>query len=386
MLGDHQLCSETVATLASYEGGAQLDNILVVQLLSSVAGAWRLGWMPADVHRILSRTVGPRHARLSLAVMAAEASGWSDSFVGSLDPRWRAQLDSLHVPLRPGSDPVASWATAQGDSRPEGIRCAVECVAWLRQLAPLPRVCPAPGESVAARSAGPPCNTRILERVRALLAKAESTTFSEEAESLTAKAAELMARYAIDRAVLEHGDGSAPCAIRLPVDDPYANAKSLLLDKVGAANRCRAVWSQALGFATLFGFPAELEMVELLYTSLLVQATTALTVAGPQVDARGRSRTRSFRQSFLVAYAIRIGARLQVAAECGTTAAKADHGSSLLPVLAARDEAVDGACDAAFPGLVHRTLSVTNHSGWIAGHAAAELADMGVRREMEAPV
>ncbi|MDP9441581.1 MAG: DUF2786 domain-containing protein, partial [Actinomycetota bacterium] len=46
---------------------------------------------------------------------------------------------------------------------------------------------------------------RILSRVRALLAKAESTEFAPEAEAFTEKAQELMARYAIDDPVLSRG-------------------------------------------------------------------------------------------------------------------------------------------------------------------------------------
>jgi hypothetical protein len=45
--------------------------------------------------------------------------------------------------------------------------------------------------------------TDILDRVRKLLAKAEDEGCTpEEAEALTAKAADLMARYGIDRALL----------------------------------------------------------------------------------------------------------------------------------------------------------------------------------------
>ena len=60
----------------------------------------------------------------------------------------------------------------------------------------------------------------------------------------------------------------------------------------------------------MIGFSADLDAVELLFTSLLVQASAALQRAGGKRDAAGRSRTRSFRQSFLVAYAVRIGERL----------------------------------------------------------------------------
>jgi hypothetical protein len=40
---------------------------------------------------------------------------------------------------------------------------------------------------------------RMLDRVRALLAKAESTDFPQEADAFTARAQELMARHRIDR-------------------------------------------------------------------------------------------------------------------------------------------------------------------------------------------
>ena len=42
---------------------------------------------------------------------------------------------------------------------------------------------------------------RILDKVRALLAKAESTQYAEEAAAYTAKAQELIATHAIDIAV-----------------------------------------------------------------------------------------------------------------------------------------------------------------------------------------
>ena len=107
-----------------------------------------------------------------------------------------------------------------------------------------------------------------------------------------------------------------------------------------------------------------------------------MTAAGSQVDCRGRSRTRSFRQSFMVAYATRIGARLREAAAAGEAAAEEEHGASLLPVLAARDEAVKEACEAAFPELHRRSMAATNASGWYAGLAAAEVASLTAHPEV----
>ena len=85
------------------------------------------------------------------------------------------------------------------------------------------------------------------------------------------------------------------------------------MQTVAQANRCRVVWSKELGLVTVIGFPADLDAIELLFTSLLVQANSAMLRAGAKRDAHGRSRTRAFRQSFLVSYAIRIGERLSEA-------------------------------------------------------------------------
>src|SRR4030095_11125300 len=117
----------------------------------------------------------------------------------------------------------------------------------------------------------------------ALLAKAESTTYPDEAEALTAKAQQLMTRHAIDAAAVEgeRGCGARVSPRRAGIDDPYARARVTLLSEVARANRCRAVWSRGFGFATVFGDEGDIDAVEVLYTSLLGQATRAMVVARP---------------------------------------------------------------------------------------------------------
>ena len=255
----------------------------------------------------------------------------------------------------------------------ESLPVAVEILALLLSLPALPRLGPRPPRR--------PQNTRVLEKVRALLAKAESTTFPEEAEALSAKAQELMARHAIDSAMVGAGAGAhdGPAGVRVPVDDPYAGAKSILLAEVAAANGCRAVWSKGLGFSTVLGFDSDLEFVDVLYTSLLVQATSAMVAAGSQFDRNGRSRTRSFRQAFLLAYASRIGQRLREAEAASRAAATEEYGEALLPVLADRSASVKAAEAEAFPHVVSRSVSVSNAAGWAAGKAAADLASLSGR-------
>jgi hypothetical protein len=157
----------------------------------------------------------------------------------------------------------------------------------------------------------------------------------------------------------------------------------MLLGAVAGANRCRTVWSRDLGFSTVIGFSVDLDAVELLFTSLLVQATASMMQSGSRIDGQGRSRTRSFRQSFLTAYASRIGQRLTETTGIQTSEVAAQPaGRDLLPVLAARSEAVDKAVNAMFPQMTtHRVGSVTHQEGWLSGLSAADQAALHLGRD-----
>jgi len=225
----------------------------------------------------------------------------------------------------------------------------------------------------------------VLEKVRHLLSKAESTGFPDEAEALTAKAQELLARYSIDRAMVDgsdHARRSGAAVRRVWIDDPYVATKAQLLHVVAMANRCRSVLAEPLGLATVAGHEDDLDTVETLFTSLLVQATTQMTASGSRTDSTGRSRTRSFRQSFLVVFAIRIGHRLEAIGEATVAAATETHGNALVPVLTSRVHAADEAIAELFPDLDHRGSRATDREGWVAGTLAADLASLSVQPEL----
>jgi hypothetical protein len=388
------------------EGLALVDHALGRALVDAVTAAWGRGWQPADLHRMVERTHGRPHARLSAVALGCEARRYADE---SVPVRWRQQLDAVGAESPTEGDdrwavPVAAgagalWGGAPSiDDRADAVQVAVETLALIRGLPDLPKLGPAPGEAAVRRGQGRPPHTpgsrgaaaaggvdrRILDRVTGLLAKAESTTYPDEAEALTAKAQELMTRHAIDIAALEseRARGAAASGRRIGIDDPYARARVTLLSEVARANRCRAVWSRGLGFATVFGHDGDLDAVELLYTSLLVQATRAMVAARPP-GARSRglapsgSATRSFRQSFLVAYAQRIGDRLREVSEATAAEHAADRRGSLLPVLARRADAAEAAAAAAFPNLRSFSTSGRDAEGWAAGRRAADGADLG---------
>lgn len=335
-----------------------------------VSNAWRRGWQPADLVRIVRRELDDVHLRLVTGLIRAQAP--HDRPRG---PRWTAQLDAL-------GDPGA--APASRTDRFSRATAVLEVYRLLLRLPMLESLDEAAAEVAAA--AGPDGRdrrpeSRMLGRIRALLAKAEATGFPEEAEALTAKAQELMARHSVDEALLAVRTHAAtvPGACRIGVEAPYEQTKAVLLDAIADANHCRAVWNESLGFSTVVGFDADLEAVELLYTSLLVQAGTAMTKAEAAQKAGGRKRTKTFRQSFLAAYAHRVGARLAAAAE-GRTSGLSDD---LLPVLASRDVAVTERLDHLFPETTTTRLrGVSDVAGWEEGARAADDAQVEARRRL----
>ena len=366
------------------------ERLLADRLQSAVSGAWPRGWQPADLVRVVSRQLDKQHVGLTCDAMAAQMQRYTRA---TIDPRWMSQLSELGAEVwwRPDQNHLQARAEAQNNEWSADICCALEVLALIARLPELEKLTPIPGE-VRQTGATPRPQTaaideRILRRIRALLAKAESTTFPAEAETFTAGAQAMMARHSIDHALLadlDHGPCGQPSGRRIGIDNPYEGPKALLLGAVAEANRCRTVWSRELGFSTAIGFPTDLDAVELLFTSLLVQATTAMMQAGPRTDQYGRSRTRSFRQSFLTAYASRIGQRLVESTGAQTTkAATEPAGRNLLPVLAARSEAVDEAVAAMFPKVTHRMVgSVTHGEGWFSGLSAADRAALHLNEEL----
>jgi uncharacterized protein DUF2786 len=375
-------------TRLAEQGSPQLvDRTLHRVLAESVTLTWRFGWQPVDLVRFARRDHGKLVALMITDAIASEMRAYSPATV---DESWQRQLAQLGAVVWWPNDNgfLQDWAKAQGSDRRTAIEIVLRSVALLRTLPRLQLLCPPPGKGrPSARAATTQVDQRMLDKVRALLAKAESTEFPEEAEALTSRAQQLMARYSIDHALLaaETGSREEPAGRRLPVDNPYESPKAVLLSEVAQANRCKAVWSKALGFSTVLGFPADLDAVELLFTSLLIQATSALVHEGSKYGPGGRSRTRAFRQSFLGAYASRIGERLRGATdEVVRQAAAETPGTNLLPVLASRAKAVEDTTEALFPELTeHRMSAVTDREGWLSGRAAADRADLNVRTPVQ---
>ncbi|MEU1605452.1 DUF2786 domain-containing protein [Micromonospora matsumotoense] len=223
----------------------------------------------------------------------------------------------------------------------------------------------------------------MLSKVRKLLAQAEDAACTPaEAAAFTAKATELIARYGVDRALLAARDPTTdPVGDRVvDVVAPYARDKAGLLAAVADPLRCRCVRRPAgSGFALhLFGFASDLERVDLLFTSLLVQAAHGL--AGTVVPPG--EHPAAFRRSWLAGFARVISDRLRVA-EADAVAQRGT--SSVALVLADRSDRVARRVTEVYPRLRTAPLRRLAGSGFGAGAAAGHRADLGGTDAVDAP-
>ncbi len=386
-------------------------------LLSAVTEAYERGWQPQDVLHVAVRDHREAVRPAFAAVLLAHAYALTD--LAQAPAEWADQIRTLAL-SQPEADAAALRYAPLLDAEPacacpgcagqEGhaarfaaaLRSAARdgalrnpalgvpspdalALLWM-SLPEWPHLCPPPSQwgphTAGARPGGPAgaVDRKVLFRIRALLAKAESTDYPEEAESLTAKAQELITRHRVDSALLQAGTphtGVAVSARRVHLDNPYLKEKVSLLAVIGTVNTVRTVWSQRLAIATVIGAPAALEQVELLYTSLLVQATRAMRARSPRGGAPGR--TAAFRRSFLMGFGVRIGERLRQAQRTAQREAAAEagmDGAALVPVLRAQEDAVAREAHRLFPHTGTTRAGKVDAEGWVAGTDEADRATL----------
>jgi hypothetical protein len=384
-LSDPGVAQEFAVTFATRDPSVDEHGIATAALLAALDETWERGWQPADVVHVARREAATGSVPLVVALIAEHARR-SDA-VSRAPDAWVEQLSELDALAQGDPAVVRAWHRTERRTAVEAWRIVLQLAGVLRSTASIDTLVPPPSRWGPPRSrpaeASAPGDDRVLRRIRGLLAKAESTEFPDEAEALTAKAQELMTRHAVDAALLAAGPspvGAAPVETRrVHVQDPYVRAKMQLLAAVAEANDVRVVWYSSLGIANLVGVRSDVAAVELLFTSLLLQVAQALTAAE---RAQGRrSASRSFRRSFLLGYAHRIGERLRSARQRATAEAAAEHDVDLLPVLRSRQAAVEERVAELFPRVrTSRSRASVDAGGWFAGREAAERADVGTRR------
>jgi hypothetical protein len=217
----------------------------------------------------------------------------------------------------------------------------------------------------------------LLERVRKLLAKAEAQGVTPaEAEALTAKAAELIARHGIDRALLAAArpETDQPDSKIMDLPNPWGRVKAHLL--------CQAILTAGSPGGVrvhVFGYRSDLERLDLLYTSVLLQQASGLQQA--RVPGWAQS-PRAWRRSWLLGFATAVIAKVRAAEHTAATQAaspEAAGSSRAALVLADRAQVIRGEAGRAYP--LTRSARVTyTGTGYRDGYAEGGRANIGGTR------
>jgi len=203
---------------------------------------------------------------------------------------------------------------------------------------------------------------RILDRVRALLAKANSTDHEPEREAFLAKAQQLITRHHIEHGELT-ADSSAIERLEVMITD-WGNATRgvvRLYGTVAELNRASTAHRMTRGAAwvILVGSELDLELATTLVNHLLPQLRHDIL----------RDRPRS-RMSYALGWADRVGQRLAEA-----QASEAARSNSLVPTNHAAEKALNDA-------YTIRAARSTRVDGleWLNGGHAAEQVDIGASK------
>lgn len=232
-----------------------------------------------------------------------------------------------------------------------------------------------------------------LDKIRALLDKAESTDSPAEAEALTAKAMEWMERYRISEAMIADAkprqDRGKLIERGIYVGTgPYVNAHINLAEIIAVNNSVRLLIRTGLRGKTILlnGYESDVDTVEMLYTSLLVQATRAMEHPDTKKRKPAGLHGTAFKRSFLLGFGDQIGVRLREANKSAAAEHDAVAGSGRSVALVLADRAADaedfvfkryGHLRAAKPAAPSASLEAE-----LDGAKAARRADIGTDRRM----
>jgi hypothetical protein len=238
----------------------------------------------------------------------------------------------------------------------------------------------------------------LLRKVSALLAKAEATDNEHEASAFFEKAHELMLRYSIDEQRVREAMGEARAKEKVVLVeymfatyDHHAKAKAQLIYQLGKAHSVKMVlhgnragsnvnrpgnqgrYSQ---WCALIGFAGDIELVKMLYLSLLIQETRFGHQDWEAYASGSKAGRFGFLTGHMMGFARRIGERFE---ELNEKILNNENGGSRALVVR-RDEEVNAAYREFFPrtGVVRRKGS--SAIGNFYGNAAGDRADLGQKR------
>lgn len=238
--------------------------------------------------------------------------------------------------------------------------------------------------------------TNRLDKIRALLAKAEGTNHPPEAQAFTAKAHDLMIQWGIEDAELQAAGRKAEDTGSIGVTrvwmpySPYQTPHIWLLTGIAKAVDCRTVkYTGAVRKNTkgsydkgswmhIIGFERDRDFTEAMYTSLMLQAESEFQSDAVQeqmfAETSHPGHRIRWRNAFMAAFARRVNTRMWEARK----GARDEVAESTALVLRDRKTAVDNWVDDNVGPLSKGARSgMGGGAGSLAGDRAGRKADIG---------
>lgn len=232
-----------------------------------------------------------------------------------------------------------------------------------------------------------------LVLVRKLLASAESEALLghvEAADGFRNKAMSLMVAHGLSDAMVAAGQhrDDKPIQVAIETPNPYSRDKQYLIFRVARGLGVQCVRITGTKTSMLVGFSEDIERVEMLYTSLLVQAFGEMNKIDAEAvipvhrwltPAQKRSERAAYNRSWLQGYSIIVGERLEDAQRRAAQEYETQTGKSTELVVVDRKDRVELAYKNAFPK-VHTQRRNLSGQGRNAGKEAGRRADIGNKR------
>ncbi|MFI7359276.1 DUF2786 domain-containing protein [Streptomyces avidinii] len=254
--------------------------------------------------------------------------------------------------------------------------------------APAPEA-PTPEPASTRRTTAQGLPEALLDKVRALLRKAENPAAGEEeARAYLDKATELMAKYGIEQAMLDDGvEHAGPVDRIIDLCPPYVKEVRRLLSWIGSEMRCRSVHPGGKDNkhrVHLFGFESDIHASEVLFASLRLQMLDGADRADRLHRPVGED-ARAYKRSWMLGFIREVTARVGLAQQAARTAAEREAepavgeegGRSVALVLADRTSEVDSRLATHYPKLRKPSPTKFKGTGYRQGIADGRNADIG---------
>lgn len=151
-----------------------------------------------------------------------------------------------------------------------------------------------------------------IDRIRKLLAQADSVAGTPEADIFNQKAFELIAKYGVDEAEVRRVSGSGPAEIivyEIEISGAYKVDRGLLFNALAGALHCSSIRVSKSDRRKVFGTAANIERLKLLFALLSVQ----MNAGAAKVKGVSASSTSRARRSWMLGFIHAVSTRLEVA-------------------------------------------------------------------------